>query len=316
MSTYNGEAYVEKQLRSILHQTKQPDEVMIYDDGSTDSTVAVIRSFIINNGLESKWKIMAGTENRGYPLSFYYAMGLCTGDIVFLSDQDDIWNKHKIEKMVQLFEQHPFSNLISCKFGLINNDGEPIKAFMNPGKSHESGKCRSIKLKDVFGKYQCPGMVLAYRREWVQRLFQQVGEKPAEIGRAIPHDFILAAWAAESKTFLQLDETLAYHRRHLHNTAKEEHRIGKLLNRERKIWEIQTYNTMLDAMIEGKVLRTCAGRQALRRKREAMQARLEILKCGKLSKLIVGIWKFRNEVRMKTVICDTIIVCKMKKKLA
>jgi glycosyltransferase involved in cell wall biosynthesis len=312
MSTYNGESYIEEQLQSILRQTRKPDEVILYDDCSADATVSVIQSFITYHGLESQWKLIIGEVNRGYPISFYHAMSLCSGDIVFLSDQDDIWNIRKIEEMYKLFEQYPHSNLISCKFGLINNEGVIIKAFMNPGKSQESEKCRSVNLIKFFGKYQWPGMVLAYRRDWAKSLFQKISIESSEICKLIPHDFLLAAWAAETKTFLQLDETLAYHRRHLNNAAKEEHRISKLLNRERKLWEIQHYNNMLDAMIDGNVLQTLSGRLKINQKREAMKVRLEVIQNGKLSELFCSLWKYRQVIRLEAFICDMIIILKLK----
>jgi hypothetical protein len=239
-------------------------------------------------------------------------MSLCTGDFVFLCDQDDIWDPRKIEDMVQLFKLYPHANLVSCKFGLINNDGVNIKAYMNPGNSRESEKCRSVNLKDIFGKYQWPGMVLAYRRSWANVFCQLMFRESPDLPKLIPHDFLLAAWAAETQTFLQLDKTLAYHRRHNQNAAKEEHRIGKLLNRERKIWEIQKYNAMLDAMIKGNVLQTQIGRQELRHKLEAMEARLLALQNGKISKLIGDLWKYRRVIRMEAFVCDMIIVLRMK----
>jgi hypothetical protein len=214
--------------------------------------------------------------------------------------------------MYNLFKGYPHANLVSCKFGLINNDGDNIKAYMNPGNSRESEKCRSVILKDIFGKYQWPGMVLAYRRSWAKMLCQQMSTASTDLCKLIPHDFLLAARAAETKTFLQLDKTLAYHRRHLNNAAKEEHRIGKLLNRERKLWEIQQYNGMLDAMIKGNALQTETGRQELRHKLEAMEARLQVLQNGKISKLLSDLWKYRRVIRMEAFICDMIIVLKMK----
>jgi glycosyltransferase involved in cell wall biosynthesis len=313
MCTYNGQTYIAEQLLSILQQTKQPDEVILYDDASTDSTVAVIRSFLAEHGLEKiHWNLIVGKENRGYPLSFYYAMELCKGDIVFLSDQDDIWDSHKIERMSEQFIQQPLINLVSCKFGLLTINGDQLHTWMNPGKSRETKKSRDIRLADIFGKYQWPGMVLAYRRRWMEDLYSHVFHGNGELLRSVPHDFLLATWAAETETFLQLDETLAYHRRHDKNAAKEEHRVSKLLNRERKLWEIEKYKEMLDAMIQGNVLQTASGRQELKEKHQAMEERYQILYTGKIIKLLRSLWKFRRTVRVETAICDMIIVCKMK----
>lgn len=98
MATYNGEQYIEEQLESILAQTVQPDEVLICDDCSSDNTVAIIKDFIKKNELLN-WKIECNLNNQGWKKNFYNLLCKASGDIIFMSDQDDIWMKEKIEVM-------------------------------------------------------------------------------------------------------------------------------------------------------------------------------------------------------------------------
>ncbi|MDO4899388.1 glycosyltransferase [Actinomyces sp.] len=92
MATYNGERYVEKQIESILAQLGTDDELVVVDDASTDATVEIVRS--IN---DSRVRLMARTDNRGYVRTFEQALQLARGEYLLLSDQDDIWTEDHVQ---------------------------------------------------------------------------------------------------------------------------------------------------------------------------------------------------------------------------
>lgn len=300
MGTYNGEKYIEEQLYSILYQTKQPDEVILCDDGSADRTVEIIQNFISENQLEGVWKLYQNAENKGYPSNFYYASGLCTKDVVFLADQDDIWAEKKLERMCKVLEDNEDVMVVSCKFGLINAEGDDIHTIMKPTKSTGTGQLRRVTIKDVFYKFEWPGMVIAYRNEWYR---QEICES-----KKVPHDFMICARAAEEKVFYQMDESLAFHRRHSNNVGGEEHRLTRLLSKSRKVREIEDYLRSLDGFKREEALRTREGQEELRRKMQIMQTRLETLKSGKLTKVLINAIRNCKNVRLVTVICDVLIV--------
>lgn len=95
MCTFNGARFVRAQLDSIAAQSRPPDEIVVCDDHSDDDTVAVVRDFA--NGTDIPVKIEINQPRLGTILNFDKAIGLCRGDIVFLSDQDDVWRPQKIE---------------------------------------------------------------------------------------------------------------------------------------------------------------------------------------------------------------------------
>lgn len=299
MGVYNGARYITEQLYSILHQTRQPDEVIICDDVSTDDTVEIVQAFIRDNGLEATWKLYCNQENKGYPSNFFYACGLCTKEIVFLADQDDIWHEEKIARMCEVFAENPEANAVCCKFGLIDADGKDIQTIMAPTHSKESKQLREVSVKDIFYRNEYPGMVVAYRNAWA--------EEWLPVDSKIPHDFLICVRAAEEDAFRQLDMELAYHRRHDNNAGGEEHRINRLLNRERKLKEIEKYLEMLEAFRTENLLKTDNGKKALGSKLESMQARLDALKSGSVGKVIKNARRHREEVRLSTVICDVMI---------
>ncbi len=369
MGIYNGEKYIEEQLDSILRQTRRAEEVILCDDCSTDRTVEIVRLFIEKHGLGESWRLCCNKENRGYPGNFYYAMSLCAGDVVFLADQDDIWAETKLERMCAVLEAHSEADVLACKFGLMDGEGERIHAVMAPSRSLGTRKLRQVGLREIFRKYQWPGMVLAYRNGWyrergmgicgqespgqkgartageAEECHEEMGQSRkdgnrshAETGQSredrsrshedaghhgedgsgpcgngesefkVPHDIFLCAMAAEEGAFFHMDEELAHHRRHEDNTAAEEHRVGKLLQKKRKLWEIEKYLRMLGEFEERRVLRTEVGKRILREKTQAMEGRYEALQSGRIWRVLRAAARDWRQVRGVAVVCDLVIV--------
>ena len=92
IATYNGEKYIKQQLLSILKQIKVNDEIIISDDHSTDKTFNIIKSFN-----DTRIKFFLNNKGKGYTRNFENALEKAHGDIIFLSDQDDIWIDNKVE---------------------------------------------------------------------------------------------------------------------------------------------------------------------------------------------------------------------------
>lgn len=95
MCTYNGEKYIQEQLESIINQSMPPDEIVICDDCSKDNTLEILKDTL--NSYDGIVQLVSNKHNLGYRKNFEKAISLCHGDIIFLSDQDDVWNKDKIE---------------------------------------------------------------------------------------------------------------------------------------------------------------------------------------------------------------------------
>lgn len=101
MTTYNGEAYIKQQLESILLQLPGSStdgslaEVIVADDGSTDETLKVIGNFN-----DCRIKVLPQGDHLGPVYNFERALRAATGDVIFLSDQDDVWMPHKVEAIL------------------------------------------------------------------------------------------------------------------------------------------------------------------------------------------------------------------------
>lgn len=101
MPTFNGANYLSTQLDSILEQTRPPDEIIVYDDASDDGTVEIARSYERDHDAV---EVYEGGANLGVAGNFKRALRACTGDVIALSDQDDVWRADKLEVQLDRFE--------------------------------------------------------------------------------------------------------------------------------------------------------------------------------------------------------------------
>ena len=124
LCTYNGENYIRKQIDSILNQTVKVDEIVVCDDGSTDETLSIIESFRENTSVDIR--IYRNETNLGVCANFQKAVDLCNGDIIFLSDQDDVWHGDKVETVVGYFNLHHQKQVVFTDGQLIDGSGEAI----------------------------------------------------------------------------------------------------------------------------------------------------------------------------------------------
>lgn len=99
MATYNGEKYIEEQIRSILVNLEPQDELVISDDDSTDRTLEIIESFH-----DERIKVVEGPM-LGIKKNFENAIRNTGGRYIFLSDQDDVWAPDKVQKVVDTFKK-------------------------------------------------------------------------------------------------------------------------------------------------------------------------------------------------------------------
>ena len=119
IATYNGEKYIEEQLKSILSQLNIDDEIIISDDGSTDNTIN-----IINSMNDKRIKLIQGPK-KGVKQNFANAISNCSGKYIFLSDQDDIWVNNKVDKVLNIFENNKY-DCITHNCYVVNGDNSEI----------------------------------------------------------------------------------------------------------------------------------------------------------------------------------------------
>jgi len=103
MATYNGAAFLEEQVLSLFRQTVLPKELWVTDDGSTDSTLAVLERF--SEMAPFPFHICRNPQRLGYGRNFLKAALLCTSAYVAFCDQDDVWREDKLQRISKVIEQ-------------------------------------------------------------------------------------------------------------------------------------------------------------------------------------------------------------------
>jgi glycosyltransferase involved in cell wall biosynthesis len=100
MATYNGAQFVVRQLESVLKQLEMEDEVIIIDDRSSDNTVQTIKDHF-----GERVQLHVNETNLGAIKSFEKAISYAKGDILFLCDQDDVWEDDKVRTVMKAFKE-------------------------------------------------------------------------------------------------------------------------------------------------------------------------------------------------------------------
>lgn len=121
MCTYNGGRYIQEQLESMLAQTRLPDELVVCDDISNDGTFDLLRSFVI--GAPFRVRLFRNQGRLGPAKNFEKAIRLCNGEIIVLSDQDDLWSPSKIKELLKTLEQNPDSVYVFSDAEMMDEGG-------------------------------------------------------------------------------------------------------------------------------------------------------------------------------------------------
>lgn len=161
LSTYNGEAYIIEQLESIRNQVKQPDEVLIFDDCSTDNTVQIVSNYITQNKLDM-WEIKVNERNKGWKKNFMDGLLSATGDLIFPCDQDDIWMPDKLRIMGKLMKDNPQIQVLTSNYEVFYDSGKTSN-----GPEEEDGKLiKQPVVQQVFNT-KFPGCTYCIRKSFV-----------------------------------------------------------------------------------------------------------------------------------------------------
>ena len=128
LCTYNGGRYLNQQLDSILSQSVTVSEIVVCDDGSTDESVNILKTY--QSLYPQLFKVYFNSQRLGTVKNFEKALSLVKGEIIFLADQDDIWLPQKVERMVAFMIAYPNALLYFTNGFLINSLGDIIDSTL------------------------------------------------------------------------------------------------------------------------------------------------------------------------------------------
>jgi glycosyltransferase involved in cell wall biosynthesis len=207
LCTYNGERFLAQQLASIASQARLPDELVVCDDRSTDGTMAIVRKFAASAPYPVR--IFENEHNLGFAANFERAIRLCEGNLIALSDQDDIWYPSRLERSEQEFAAHPQAGLVFSDADVINDSNE----LTGPTLWQRLGFAGKREHDLLAGRY----VVLAKHRfvTGATVMFRaSLRDRLLPIGKGWIHDEWMALIAAAFSDLRPIDQPLIRYRIH------------------------------------------------------------------------------------------------------
>jgi hypothetical protein len=161
MCTWNGAAFVEEQLATIAAQSRRPDELIVCDDASTDITPRVLERFSV--AAPFPVRIIRNRERLGTTRNFEQAISRCSGDVIFLSDQDDRWRPEKIAVMAEQFVR---DIRLACLFTDAQTSTGSLWDHI-AFTEEERGRVHRGRAFDVLIRHNvATGATMAFRAKW------------------------------------------------------------------------------------------------------------------------------------------------------
>ena len=236
LASFNGEAFIEAQIESILRQDYQPLEIVVVDDCSTDQTSFILERY----AMEGKLKFWKNNQNLGYVKNFERVINKCSGYFIALADQDDVWDSQKISRLVESIGD---SLLIHSDAILIDHRGNEIASSF----SVFSKKTTFPKsLTEALFNGSVTGCTSLFRRE----LLVDILPFPDQL---YVHDKWIGLIAFLRNGFNYLDEPLISYRQHTTNSIgvatasfSVKDKIRKVFSQRRIDFQFQDFRNSLE----------------------------------------------------------------------
>jgi glycosyltransferase involved in cell wall biosynthesis len=197
-------------LESILAQTRPPDEIVICDDGSTDNTRALLEQFKEQSPIPIT--LHFNEQNLGSVKNFEQAIALCTGDVIALSDQDDVWRTDKLSLFETVLNNSPSVGIVFSDAAIVDEDLKPLNRRMWDEIGFDARKRKLVRtgraLEVLITGWTVTGATMAFRSRFVKLSL------PIPDGIAMIHDGWIALTIAAVADVVALDDPLIQYRQH------------------------------------------------------------------------------------------------------
>lgn len=212
LASYNGSRFIEEQLESIYRQTRTPDELIAVDDCSTDKSADIIKKFIDKNALSGKWRLETNSNNIGYINNFLKGCELSSSDVIFFSDQDDIWLPDKIDIMMKVMEARSDALAVACDSQVINEQKQRVNTLHTMLRSSNRGVYK-VELSSQVSSMLSSGLTLAVRSSFMKEM------NPIIRRHGLTYDSPVGLFSSARGGFYRVDKKLVMHRVHRSNAS-------------------------------------------------------------------------------------------------
>ena len=206
LATYNGERFLEEQLRSLAAQTLLPDELVVCDDGSSDRTLQILDQFAADSPFPVR--VHRNPRNLGFADNFLSAAARCSGKVIAFCDQDDAWMPSKLERCANaLSEPDVMLAIHSCE--LVDTGGRSLGArYPDIRRSLIAGPLAWDRW------YRVRGMAMVFASELMTVDWTSRPRSHYMPGAMINHDEWIYTLARVSGSIAFIESSLAAYRQH------------------------------------------------------------------------------------------------------
>jgi glycosyltransferase involved in cell wall biosynthesis len=223
MCTFNGASYLEEQLNSFTLQSRPPDELVVCDDGSQDSTLEILDTF--SKQAPFPVRVYRNPARIGYVRNFEQAIRRCDGELIALSDQDDIWYPNKLSLLCAALERDDVVGGAFSNGNLIDSHSRLVRGNLWRNFKFNAKEQERFQSADALGvllrRNVVTGMTLAFRSD--------LREKLLPIPASWEHDSWIAVLLVLSSRLKMLPDRLVQYRIH------PQQKIGVPLSSVRKL---------------------------------------------------------------------------------
>ena len=233
IATYNGEKFLNEQLKSILEQTQRPQQIVIVDDYSQDNTRKIIDKYV--KKFPNLVTFIQNERNIGPKKAFEIGISRCETDYIALCDQDDIWDPDKIAKLFHALEDNEKAKLCFHNLNFINENGNLVKDtnYWEVAPPHEPLPVTGAQARERLANFSnpVPGCTMFFSSDLKEYIF------PMPSSKWIGHDWWISVNAFFFADPIYVEDTLTRYRIHSNQTAG----IGTILT-NRKINKMPVYS--------------------------------------------------------------------------
>jgi len=257
LATYNGEKYLGEQLDSLSRQKLLPFELVVTDDGSSDSTLDILEAF--SEAAPFPVRLFRNATRLGYEENFLHAASLCCGDVIAFCDQDDVWMDRKLEVCAPSFANPSIVGVL--------HTGQTMRGSGELGQFHPHfPTARVFAPGDFYPFEQSPGYSMLIRRELVN-----LADSGNRHHLLKSHDKWFCLLAANVGCLATLPEVLVWYRQHDSN-------VFGVPTREGFLPAIRSYAGAYDYTVEADAAQYCA--LVLERVAESFPERAHLVERG------------------------------------
>lgn len=186
LAAFQGELHLADQLRSICEQSRTPHEIILVDDASSDGTFSIAERFA--RIAPFPVRILQNVTNRGSTAAFARAIAACSGDVIVLADQDDIWRPHKLDSLAAVLSKEPEAAFAFSDAEVVNAELQPIGHRLWGAIRFREAEQRRFQRGEAFEcllrRHRVTGATMAFRTAFRERILP------------IPEGWVHDAWIA------------------------------------------------------------------------------------------------------------------------